>query len=98
MAEFKVTSQELVRGAQELEQMNAQLKQKLEQLETEEASLTAMHEGAARDTFHSNFTNGLAQMHGFSGTVQEYAQALQDIAAAYVQAEQQNVDIAQRRN
>ena len=52
MAEFKATSQELSRGAQELEQMNAQLRQKLEQLETEEATLGSMYEGAAKDAFH----------------------------------------------
>ncbi len=98
MAEFKVTSQELSRGAQELEQMNAQLRQKLEQLETEEATLGSMYEGAAKDAFHSNFSNGLTQMHAFAQTVQEYAAALQEIASVYTQAEQQNIDIAQRRN
>ena len=37
-------------------------------------------------------------MHAFAQTVQEYAAALQEIASVYTQAEQQNIDIAQRRN
>ena len=68
MAEIKVTSSVLRNKMSELQNLNSQYKSALQELRTVENTLASMWEGEAKETFHTAFTNGAAQMENFAVT------------------------------
>ncbi|MGI6010702.1 MAG: WXG100 family type VII secretion target [Ruminococcus sp.] len=98
MAEIMVTSRELKNKAEELRSQNTSLKSAIETLGSLEAELASMWEGSAKDAFHNAFTKDKGQMETFKSTIDQYAAALDEIAAKYAQAEAANANIANTRN
>ncbi len=56
-----------------------------------------MWEGTARDTFHQAFLRDRQQMDAFYQLIEQYVQALLEIAARYEQAEARNRELAAAR-
>lgn len=98
MAFFQVTSSQLRSKAGKIMDLNSQFKAKAAQLGEQEASLGSMWEGMAKDAFHQAFLRDRQQMDVFYRLIEQYVQALLEIAARYEQAEARNREIASARN
>lgn len=98
MAFFQVTSQELRNAAERISDLNSQFKERALQLSEQEASLCSMWEGQAKDTFHQAFMRDRQQMDAFVQMINQYVQALLEIAVRYEQAENRNREIAAARS
>ncbi len=97
MAEIRVTAAEVRKKAEELRSLNSQFQQKVEALVGSEQSLGSMWEGEAKNTFHTAFNNDKNQMDSFHTAIEQYAVALDNIAAEYEKREQMNQSIASQR-
>lgn len=97
MAEIRVTAAEVRKKAEELRSLNSNFQQKVESLVNSEQSLGAMWEGEAKDAFHAAFNNDKTQMDNFHTAIEQYAAALDRIAAEYEKREAQNANIASQR-
>lgn len=97
MAMIQVTSARLRNAAQELQNLNGQLKNKAQELSEKEQALSTMWEGQAKNAFHNAFLKDSGQMNNFCGLIQQYVQALLEIAERYEQAERRNTEIAGSR-
>lgn len=98
MAEFRVSINEVQKKAEELRELNSQLRTAVSDLDGVETELVGMWEGQARDSFHTAFSNDKGQMENFSNVIEMFTQTLEGIAAKYAQIEAANVDIASTRN
>lgn len=97
MSEFRVDITEVVQKAEELRNLNSQLKASVTELESIETDLVGMWEGQARDTFHTAFTNDKGQMDNFVSTIEMFIQTLEAIASRYALAEMVNTETASTR-
>lgn len=97
MAMIQVTSQRLRSAAENLQNLNGQLKAKAAELAGKEQALCQMWEGAAKNAFHTAFDRDSQQMETFYGLINQYIQALLEIAQRYEQAEARNAEIARNR-
>lgn len=97
MAEIRVTPTEVRNIAEELNEKNSSLKNKIEELTQKEVELTGMWEGEAKTAFHTSFNNDVTQMNEFSNLIQQFSNALETIAAEYENKEAMNVQIAGRK-
>lgn len=97
MAMIQVTSQRLRSAAESLQNLNGQFKAKAEELVGKEQALCRMWEGKAKDSFHTAFDRDSRQMEIFHGLMNQYVQALLEIAQRYEQAEARNAEIAGTR-
>ena len=97
MAQFQVTAGELTRQAETLSQLNQKLQTQITALENTEASLASMWEGEAKKAYHNAFQTDKSKMLNFKNAIDEYIVALKNIAAAYVRAENTNVNTASTR-
>ena len=75
-----------------------QFKAKATDLGEKENTLCSMWEGLARDAFHQAFLRDRQQMDAFNQLIEQYIQALLDIATRYEQAEARNRELAASRN
>jgi WXG100 family type VII secretion target len=98
MAEFQVTAQQLRTKAGELRDMNSKLKGYIEELVEKEANLATMWEGEAQQAFRNAFQQDKGQMDNFYNAIEQYASALEAIAAKYEQAESTNYNTASSRS
>ncbi|MDD6492934.1 MAG: WXG100 family type VII secretion target [Firmicutes bacterium] len=98
MSFFQVTSSELRNRAGRLSDLNQQFRAKAEQLGDQEMNLCSMWEGQAKDAFHQAFLRDRQQMETFHGLIEQYVQALLEIAYRYEQAENRSREIASARN
>ncbi len=94
MAEFTVTASELNTKAAELERLNNVLEKSIQELETQDASLSKMWEGDAKEAFSNAFKADKAKMMIFHAEITKYIAALRKIAAKYEVAERTNVATA----
>lgn len=94
MAMIHVTSQRLRSAAENLQGLNGQFKTKAGELAGKEQSLCQMWEGQAKNTFHTAFDRDSQQMEIFYNLINQYVQALLEIAERYEQAEARNAEIA----
>ncbi len=97
MAMIQVTSQRLRNAAESLQNLNGQFKAKAGELSGKEQALCQMWEGQAKSTFHVAFDRDSQQMEVFYNLIQQYVQALLEIAQRYEQAEARNAEIAGNR-
>jgi len=97
MALIQVTASQLRSKAGELRNLNAQFKSQTSSLESQEQVLGSMWEGEAKTAFHTAFTNDKTQMDNFYNLIEQYCQALENIATKYDIAENQNVQTASTR-
>lgn len=98
MAMIQVTSVKLRNAAEELQNLNSQFKSKSQELQGKEQSLCQMWEGQAKDAFHNAFIKDSQQMDAFYRLINQYIQALLEIAQRYEQAEARNAQIALSRS
>lgn len=97
MAEIKVTTSELRNKAEELSTQNTQLKGKVDELVASEGTLTSMWEGEARDAFHKAFETDKNQWENFMKVIEQFVQAMNQIADEYDKQEAANAQIAGNR-
>ena len=93
MAQITVNPQQLMNKATELRNQNSNLKNQIESLRSAEGALSAMWEGEAKQAFRNAFMQDISRMEAFFGTVEQYATALENIAAEYMRAESKNVSV-----
>ena len=98
MALIRVTAAQLKAKAEELTNLNANLKTNVQELEASEQNLTSMWEGQAKEAFHQSFNNDKIQMGNFSMLIEKYVATMLTIAAKYEQAESINTETAATRN
>lgn len=98
MAMIQVTSQRLRNAAESLQNLNGQFKSKAGELAGKEQALCQMWEGQAKNNFHTAFDRDSQQMEVFYGLINQYVQALIEIAQRYEQAEARNAEIAGGRS
>ncbi|MBR0373656.1 MAG: WXG100 family type VII secretion target [Mogibacterium sp.] len=93
MSQITVNPQQLMNKATELRNQNSSLKSQIENLRSNEGALAAMWEGEAKQAFRNAFNQDISRMEAFYSTVEQYAVALENIAAEYMKAESKNVSI-----
>ena len=98
MAEFNVTASQLNAKADELKQINATYKAKVNALEETEAALASMWEGEAKEAFRNAFKRDKVNMDNFYNAIEKYVAVLLEIAAKYAQTEATNVQTASKRS
>ena len=97
MAKIVVTSVTIQSGAEELQNLNAQLKNAVNTLAQLEEALAGMWEGDAQEAFRRAFQSDKIQMDNFFNAIEVYVQRLLTAAQRYAQAEAQNVETANTR-
>ena len=97
MAAFNVTVSELVNKANDLSNLNQRFETEVNNLADLEVTLNGMWEGDARKAFHTAFNNDIMQMKNFHTAVADYVTILLESAQKYADAENANVDTANRR-
>ncbi len=94
---IRVSANELIAKANELKNLNAQLRASIGELESTEETLRTMWEGEANNAFHTAFTNDKIQMTNFYNAIEVYIYRLLEIASKYQQAEATSAEIAATR-
>lgn len=97
MAQTIVNSSTLKSKAQELKNLNNNLKTQITNLTTQESSLNGMWDGDANTAFHNEFNKDITQMNNFYNAIEKYVSVLLEIANQYDSAEQSNQNIASSR-
>ena len=97
MAMIQVTSAQLRDKAAELRSQNSTVRNHIESLRSQESSLSGMWEGEARQAFRNAFQTDIAKMTEFCAAIEQYAAALETIAAKYDEAEAKNTSTATSR-
>ena len=97
MAMIRVTSARLRSAAGELQNLNGQFQSKAKDLQGKEQALCQMWEGQAKEAFHGAFTKDSQQMDAFYRLINQYIQAMLEIAGRYEQAEARNAQTASAR-
>lgn len=97
MALIRVTASQLKAKAEELTELNTNLKSNVQELEACEQNLVGMWDGEAKEAFHKAFSNDKIQMTNFSTLIEKYVHTLLTIAAKYEQAEMLNTETANTR-
>ena len=97
MAMIRVTSARLRSAAGELQNLNGQFQSRARELQGKEQALCQMWEGQAKEAFHGAFTKDSQQMDAFYRLINQYIQAMLEIAARYEQAEVRNAQTAAAR-
>lgn len=98
MAMIQVTAGKLREAADGLQNLNGQFKNKSTELGEKGQVLCQMWEGQAKTAFQGAFTRDCQQMEAFHQLMNQYIQALLEIAAGYEQAEAKNAEIASMRS
>lgn len=97
MAEFNVTPKVLKTQAEELREANNTFKSLVDNLASTEGKLNSMWEGEANAAFHTAFNNDKTQFENFYTVINQYVDALLQIAQKYEQAESANLATATTR-
>ncbi len=98
MALIQVNSSTLRSQAEQLRNLNNQLKGQMESLEGTEADLASMWAGDAKDAFHTAFNNDKVQIENFRTLIEQYIVTLENAAQKYDEEEAKNTSIAATRN
>ena len=94
---IQVSPQTLRDKASELRSQNKTLRSHIENLSSQENALSGMWEGEAHDTFRREFQKDISKIQNFCSAIDQYASALDTIAAQYEAAENKNTGIANTR-
>ncbi len=96
-SEIQVTSEQLRRKAEELNEMNEKFLSARNELIEQESALRGGFEGETSDAFHTAFTRDVTQMQNFYNAIVVYVRNLLQIAANYESAENANTATARER-
>ena len=91
MANILVNSNQLRSAADALEQLNAQFKTAITNLNTDENTLASQWEGDAQKAFRTAFQKNYQQFEEFHKGITEYINTLRTIAQTYDNTEDKNV-------
>lgn len=94
MSEFTATASSIMNKAEELSNLNGQLKAEITALETKVTELKSMWEGDAQVTFNGAFMRDKSKLDAYHAAIQSYCQALANIAKNYQDSENKNISIA----
>lgn len=94
MADFRVSVEQLKSKAEEIKALSTKTSQALQNVQSSGQNLSGMWEGDAHDTFDSYLKMTIAKLETYKGALDQYYQALIQIAASYARAEQQNASSA----
>lgn len=94
---FSVNVQELVRQAENLQELNERFKNEVMIMTEKEEALSSMWEGEARNAFHNAYAADVAKFENFYNGITRFVQALGNAAQEYVKAEQIALEIANTR-
>ena len=83
--------------AEELKGLNQNFKTQVENLKTQETSLSSMWQGDANTEFHNAFQKDVTQMDNFYHAIQHYVTTLNEIAQKYDATEAKNHQLASAR-
>lgn len=97
MPMIRVTANELRARAEQLNQMNASLKAKVEEFDSCVQALAAQWEGEARDAFFAAANADKEKMENFIAVINEFYQRLLYMAQNYEATERKNTEIATTR-
>lgn len=97
MAQYEVTSAQLIQAKNDLNSYNEQFIQRVSDLEGKQQELKSMWQGDANNAFDTAFNSDKEQWRKFSNLVQQYIEALGKIAEVYSKAESTNVETAKNR-
>ncbi len=97
MSQIRVMTNELKSKIENLRSLNTQFKNAVTQLESTENNLRSMWEGQANEAFHNAFKSDKEQMYNFYSAIELYAQKLEVILSRYLQAENENIELANTR-
>lgn len=89
-----VSTTELRNKAETLQQQNQQLMKALEELRSQEQTLSTQWEGDAQQAFRASFQKDMQKFQEFTKGISEYVNALNAIAKEYDAAEARNVQTA----
>ncbi len=92
---LRVTSQELRKRANELENLNTAFLAQVSGLKEDEARLSGSYQGDAQKQFHIRFVKDVENFQAFSNAIRRYIEQLRADADSYDAAERRNVAIAQ---
>ncbi|MCI9162214.1 MAG: WXG100 family type VII secretion target [Lachnospiraceae bacterium] len=98
MALIRVTASQVRNTSSSLRDYNQNFSTQVQNLQESEASLSSMWEGQAKDAFHAAFESDKEFMIQFNKLVDQYCQALDNIAAEYEKAENVNTETARTRS
>lgn len=94
MSEFIATASSIVAKAEELSNLNGQLKAEITALETKVEELKSMWEGDAQMTFNSTFMRDKSRLDAYHAAIQAYIVTLGDVATNYQNSENKSISIA----
>jgi len=94
LGEIKVTASQLRSKADELTQINAAFRSRVESLVEAEAMLMGMWDGEAKTAFHNAFERDKENMSRFYNAIAQFICTLQQIAAKYDNADARSAQIA----
>lgn len=97
MSSFSVTSAQLRKAAEDLRRKNDSFNSSVENLVTIEETLNKSWEAPSQEIFHSGFMTDKGKYDAFHTGINEYADALIEIAEEYERKEQANKSIAESR-
>ena len=97
MTEIKVTSSELKRRADDLQQYVTKFRSEVDKMVGYEQELAGMWEGDAQAAFRKAFNEDKRKMDQFAQNIDSYIRALNSDADKYETAEQKATDIANTR-
>ncbi|WP_432627718.1 WXG100 family type VII secretion target [Brotaphodocola sp.] len=97
MALISVTSSQIRKTKETLQSYNQSFKSQVTRLDESEQKLNTMWEGQANEQFHSAFSSDKSYMDGFYNLINQFCEALEQIATEYDKAESQNVETAKVR-
>ena len=97
MAQYQVTTAELKNAITDLQDKNRTFKTKVSELEQEQQTLKGQWKGDANNAFNSAFETDKGKWDTFSGLIEQYISALQNIMDIYDKAEAENVTTATNR-
>ncbi|MDE6434728.1 MAG: WXG100 family type VII secretion target [Lachnospiraceae bacterium] len=95
---IKLTQSALKKKKDELENLNAQLKGEIKDLNSTEKSLMGMWEGDAAKAFDATYDKDGESFNKFTKLVEKYAKTIESIIQAYQKAEQKNIQTAKKRS
>ena len=90
---FTVTTSELTRKKEDLENKNKELSNKISKLVEVEAQLNQQWDGDANDKFHKAFNKDRSKMDEFHDAIGQYCTQLGNIIKKYEEVEKQNLGL-----
>lgn len=91
-ATIQVTPKQVENAANQLRNHNKNLKKKINELISAEASLSKMWEGDSKTAFENEFKKDIQKMEKFYQAIENYAKNLDSIRNEYIKAEQKAVN------